>query len=191
MKRIIPVLFCAAILLCSGCNKLIKDLIDDTATKDVDVTNIDFESEEIEVFPAPEGSPEGVFHDFLEEQFVDLNELEGADELKKYDKRHIKSVTVDSASLVVYAVSNKAGDVKDFNVTIDEPSDLVLKVGEYQLGSTLRTEEVRLYIEKLIFEVLTKEKVTLTLKGQTNLPESEKLKLKLTIKGIRVKVQLS
>ncbi|GHV49530.1 hypothetical protein FACS1894181_08730 [Bacteroidia bacterium] len=190
MKKIVSLIICSTALLIFGSCEKLKDL----ATKDIVVENINFESDEIEVFPAPDGSQAGDFHEFLEKQTIDIDGFEGTAELKNYNSDHIKSVSCEGASLVVYSVSDKAGEVKEFKAVADAggSSPLTLTIDSYQLGTVYSDKSLEEYISKLVFNMLTQntpEELTLT--GLTNLPETEKLKLNFSIKKITVKIKIA
>ncbi|MDR2534236.1 MAG: hypothetical protein LBC81_05650 [Tannerellaceae bacterium] len=192
MKRITITLYTLAALLLltsAGCNRLLKDLTE----KDVDVANIEFTSDDLEVFPAPEGSPEGTFNDFNETQTISLDDFEGADELKKYNKEHIKSVSCETVQIRVNSTNNKAGNVRDFLTNIQDIPNFKFTIADYTLGTIYEDQYAKQFVEQLMYYVLTRgdQSLTLALSGKTNLAESEKLKLQISIKGIRVKVQMA
>ncbi|MDR2497313.1 MAG: hypothetical protein LBD21_09330 [Tannerellaceae bacterium] len=189
MKRIIIPICAFALLLSTGCNRILKDLTE----RDVDVANIEFASDELEVYPAPEGSPAGTYNDFNEEQTISLDDFDGADELKKYNKEHIKSVTCESVKVYVTSTNNQAGNVKDLLVNIKDVPGFSFTIADYTLGSVYENSDAKKFVESLMLLVLTSNSnaLTLNLSGKTNLSDNERLKLQISIKGIRVKVQMA
>jgi hypothetical protein len=179
----------AAIMFATSCEKILKDLLE----QEITVNDVEFETGDMEVYPAPEGSPEGTYHEFSETQTVNLNDFEGAEDLKKYNTSRIKAVTCESAIIYVYSTNNRAGDVKDFLATTTDSNPTSFKMGTYKLGDQYSGGDVKDFVEKLMFEVLTKNDntITLSMSGLTNLPDSEKLKLKISIKGIKVKIEMA
>jgi hypothetical protein len=188
MKRFIPI--CAVLLLlATGCNRILKELTE----KDVDVANIEFASDDLPVYPAPEGSPAGTYNDFREEQTISLNDFEGAEELEKYNKEHIKSVSCDSVKILATSTNNQAGNIKNLVVDIKDAPNLTYTIAAYTLGTIYQDNEAKKFVEALMLLVLTSNSnnLSLSFSGQTNLGDEERLRLHISIKGIRVKVQMA
>lgn len=187
MKKVFTLLLMATTVLFTftGCDK-IKGL----AEKEVDIDDIDFETEEIEVFPAPDENPNAEYHPFLEKDTLSLDDFEGASELKKYDGNLLKSVSVESASITVYNKDGLGGNVKEFKALVSGLSPYTID-GEYTLGAK-HDAGMKAFVEKLIFHLITSQKdvIELEISGQTNLPESAKVKCHISVKGIKVKVKV-
>jgi hypothetical protein len=182
------------LFLIPGCDK-IKSALE----RDVEVSDVDFESEEMEAFPEtgePSGNPDEqseIFYSFKEVQSLSLDEFEGASTLKKYSSNLIKSVSVEEAAIIIIPNPDAAGTVKEFKATVEGITPYTIE-GDYALGTVHRTG-MKEFIEKVLFQILiTKdskpEGLQMTIEGKTNLPESVKLKARIQIKGIKVKVQL-
>jgi hypothetical protein len=184
MKKVFAIILTLTFLF-SGCEKLLKDL----GEKDVDVANVDFESEEIEVYPSS-GNSSTEYHDFKESQDLSLDNFEGTEDLKKYSADLIKSVSVEKAEIVVFSPSGEGGLVKDFTASVNGLAPYTIP-GDYTLG-TIHSDGMKAYIEKVLYHILTNrnEEISMSLTGTTNLPETVRLKCKMSIKGIKVKVKM-
>lgn len=188
MKRLISILFICSMLVFSGCEKFLKELL----TTEIDVTDIEYETEEIEVLPPSEGSQNESFFPFEEIITFYLDDLgDGGKELNKYNKDHIKEVRCESASFTVFSTKGSSGDAINFVAGVQDKPSLSYTMDTYKLGTENATPEVKDFIEKLLLEILKSHnnELTMIISGETNLPDGEKMKLILSIKHITVKVQ--
>lgn len=188
MKRIIFIFFVCSMIIFSGCEKFLKQLL----TTEIDVTDIEYETDEITVLPPAEGSQMDDFVSFEEIITFYLDDLgDGGKELNKYNKDHIKDIKCESASFTVFSTKGTPGDAIDFKVEVQGMPSHLFKMDICQLGAENAGLEAKEFIEKLLLALLKSQhnELTIIISGETNIPNSEKLKLTISIKRITVVVQ--
>jgi len=158
--------------------------IKDATTKDIPVESITIELNDITV----QEKTRGELQKFYAEQTIKLEDIEAlTDEAIKYSDL-VESVSVGSASIIIYSVDEVGTVVEEFVLDAKEVSKIEIK--EYVLKTEVNTKEVQSFAASVLKHLLLYNKVNVVTSGNTDIPSGKNLRVKISLKNVNIRASV-